>query len=101
MVVLCNTREFGNGAEISPGSLPDDGIAELRIVRKPSFFPLIRAFIQIYTGRADNSPYITNVPTRTATIWQEGTLAHLDGEPVEVGHEVIFRLEPKRLWVVR
>jgi len=101
MVVLCNTREFGNGAEISPGSLPDDGIAEIRIVRKPPFFPLIRAFIQIYTGKADNSPYIHNVPTRTATIWQEGTLAHLDGEPVEVGHEVQFRLEPKRLWVVR
>ena len=30
-----------------------------------------------------------------------GTLAHLDGEPVEIGHEVHFRLEPKRLWVVR
>ena len=101
MMVFCNTREFGNGAEISPGSLPDDGWAELRIVGKPPFFPLIRAFVQIYTGKADNSPYIRNVVTRSATVWQEGTLAHLDGEPMEVGHEVRFRLEPKRLWVVR
>ena len=101
MVVFCNTREFGNGAEISPGSRPDDGWAEVRVVRKPGFFPLIRAFVQIYTGKADKSPYITNIVTRSATVWQEGTLAHLDGEPVEVGHEVQFRLEPKRLWVVR
>lgn len=101
MLVFCNTREFGNGAEISPGSLPDDGMAELRIVRKPSFFPLIKAFIQIYTGKVDKSPYIRNVPTRSATIWQEGTWAHLDGEPLEIGNEVQFRLEPKRLWVVR
>lgn len=101
MLVFCNTREFGNGAEISPGSLPDDGWAELRVVRKPPFFPLIRAFVQIYTGKADNSPYIRNIVTRNATVWQEGTVAHLDGEPMEVGHEVTFRLEPKRLWVVR
>lgn len=101
MLVFCNTREFGNGAEISPGSLPDDGWAELRIVRKPPFFPLINAFVQIYTGKADKSPYIRNVVTRSATVWQEGTLAHLDGEPMEVGHEVHFRLEPKRLWVIR
>lgn len=101
MLVLCNTREFGNGAEISPGSLPDDGWAELRVVRKPPFLPLIKAFVQIYTGKADKSPYIHTVITRNATVWQEGTLAHLDGEPVEVGNEVRFRLEPKRLWVVR
>lgn len=101
MMVFCNTREFGNGAKISPGSLPDDGLAELRIVRKPPFFALIKAFVQIYTGRADRSPYIRNIVTRNATVWQEGTVAHLDGEPMEVGHEVIFRLAPKRLWVVR
>lgn len=101
MLVFCNTREFGNGAEISPGSLPDDGWAEVRVVRKPPFFPLIKAFVQIYTGKADQSPYIRNVVTRSATVWQEGTLAHLDGEPMEVGNEVRFRLEPKRLWVVR
>ncbi len=100
MLVFCNTREFGNGANISPGSLPDDGMAELRVVTKPPFVPLIKAFIQIYTGKADRSKYIKNIPTTSATVWQEGTLAHLDGEPLEVGHEVRFRLEPKRLWIV-
>jgi diacylglycerol kinase family enzyme len=35
MLVFCNTREFGNGADISPSSKPDDGFAELRLVRKP------------------------------------------------------------------
>ncbi len=100
MVVFCNTREFGNGADISPGSLPDDGLAELRIVTKPSFFPLIQAFVQIYTHQADKSKYIRNIATREAQVWQAGTIAHLDGEPVEVGNEVRFRLEPKRLLVV-
>lgn len=100
MLVFCNTREFGNGADISPGSLPDDGMAELRVVRKPPFFPLLKAFFDIYTHRADRNPYVRNITATEAQVWQEGTLAHLDGEPMTVGHEVRFRLEPKRLWVV-
>ncbi|MCC6840418.1 MAG: YegS/Rv2252/BmrU family lipid kinase [Flavobacteriales bacterium] len=100
MLVFCNTREFGNGAVISPGSRPDDGLAELRIVAKPPLLPMLTAFVRMYTGRIDGSPYITNIATDRATVHQAGTIAHLDGEPAEVGHEVVFRLEPKRLWVV-
>lgn len=100
MLVFCNTREFGNGAVISPGSLPDDGQAELRIVSKPPLLPLLTAFARMYTGRIDGSPYITNIITDQAKVHQAGTLAHLDGEPMEIGHEVEFRLERKRLWVV-
>jgi diacylglycerol kinase (ATP) len=100
MLVFCNTREFGNGADISPGSAPDDGIAELRLVRKPPFFQLVKAFYDVYTHRADSNPNVLNVPATAASVWQAGTLAHLDGEPLEVGHDVRFRLEAKQLWVI-
>lgn len=101
MLVFCNTREFGNGAIISPGSLPDDGLAELQIVSKPSFLPLLKAFYDVYTNRADRSRYVRTILTREAQVHQAGSLAHLDGEPAVIGNEVRFRLEPKRLWVVR
>lgn len=100
MMVFANTREFGNGAVISPGSAPDDGLAELQLVSKPSFLPLLKAFYDVYTGRADRSRYIRTVVSREATVHQAGHVAHLDGEPVEIGNAVRFRLEPKRLMVV-
>jgi diacylglycerol kinase (ATP) len=99
MLVFCNTREFGNGADISPGSRPDDGIAELRVVRKPSFFPLLKALFDVYTHRADSNPNLIGLAATEAQVWQEGTWAHLDGEPMELGHELRFRLVPKCLWV--
>ena len=101
MLVFCNTREFGNGAIISPGSAPDDGIAELQLVSKPSFFPLMKAFYDVYTNRADKSKYVRTIVTHEAQVNQSGTLPHIDGEPAVIGHDVRFRLEPKRLWVVR
>ena len=100
MLVFCNTREFGNGADISPGSRPDDGLAELRVVRKPSFLPLLKALFDVYTHRADKNPNLLGITATEAQVWQEGTWAHLDGEPMELGHEIRFRLEPKRLWMV-
>lgn len=100
MLVFANTREFGNGVAISPGSAPDDGLAELQCVSKPSFFPLMKAFYDVYTGQADKSRYIHTIISREALVHQAGTLAHLDGEPIEIGKEVRFRLEPKRLLVV-
>lgn len=100
MMVFANTREFGNGAVISPGSAPDDGFAELQLVNKPAFFPLLKAFYDVYTSRADKNKNITTIVSREATVHQEGSLAHLDGEPVVIGNEVRFRLEPKRLMVI-
>lgn len=101
MMVFCNSREFGNGAIISPGSAVDDGMAELQLVRKPSLLPMLRAFYDLYTGRVDRNPNLRTIVTNEAVVYQDGLLAHLDGESVEIGHEVRFRLEPKKLWVVR
>jgi len=100
MLVFCNTREFGNGARISPGSRPDDGVAELKLVRKPPLGALPLAFVSLYTRRADRLRYIRSIPATEAEIVQVGTLAHLDGEPTAIGHKVLFRLEPGRLPVI-
>jgi diacylglycerol kinase (ATP) len=100
MLVFCNTREFGNGARISPGSRPDDGVAELKLVHKPPLRALPLAFVSLYTHRADRLRYIRSISATEAEIVQVGTLAHLDGEPTSIGHKVLFRLEPRRLPVI-
>lgn len=100
MLVFCNTREFGNGADISPGSRPDDGLAELRIVRKPPLLQLLKALFDVYMHRADRNPNLIGLTCTEAEVRQEGRWAHLDGEPVELGHELRFRLAPDQLWVV-
>jgi len=100
MLVFANTREFGNGVAISPGSAPDDGLAELQLVHRPAFLPMLKALYDVFAGRAHKSRYIRTITAREATVHQAGSLAHLDGEPVVIGNEIHFRLEPKRLLVV-
>jgi diacylglycerol kinase (ATP) len=100
MLVFCNSREFDNGARISPASRPDDGVAELKLVSKPPLRSLPLAFLDLYTNRGDRLRYIRSMLTTEALVAQDDTIAHLDGEPVPLGHRVRFRLEPRQLLVV-
>lgn len=101
MMVFCNSREFGNGAIISPRSTVDDGVAELQVVSKPSWIPMIRGLYDLYAGKVHLNRNVHTISAREATIHQDGTLAHLDGESAEIGREIRFRLEAKKLWIVR
>jgi diacylglycerol kinase family enzyme len=100
MLVFCNTGEFGNGARISPGSCPDDGVAELKLVSKPPLRSLPLALASLYTRRADRLRTIRSISATEALVIHAGTLAHIDGEPVAIGPTVRFRLEPRRLPVI-
>jgi YegS/Rv2252/BmrU family lipid kinase len=100
MLVFCNTGEFGNGVRISPSSRPDDGVAELRLVRKPALRSLPLAFFCLYTGRADRLRHIHSIPTNEALVRQDGGLSHLDGEPTPIGSTVCFRLERRKMMVI-
>jgi len=99
---LCfaNTREFGNGMKISPASLPNDGLAELQVVQKPATLNLIGAMFDIYRGNALRNKHLRSIITNGATVTQSGTIAHVDGEPIEVGHEITFRLEKEAIRIV-
>ncbi|MGE5255346.1 MAG: diacylglycerol/lipid kinase family protein, partial [Hyphomicrobiales bacterium] len=66
ILVFCNTREFGNGVRISPASRPDDGVAELKLVKKPALGELPWAFLNLYSNRADRSQFIRSIATTEA-----------------------------------
>jgi YegS/Rv2252/BmrU family lipid kinase len=100
MLVFCNTGEFGNGVRISPSSRPDDGVAELRLVRKPPFRSLPLAFLYLYTRRADRLRHIRSIPASEALIRHDSGLSHVDGEPWPIGPTVRFRLEPRQITVI-
>jgi YegS/Rv2252/BmrU family lipid kinase len=99
---LCfaNTTEFGNGMKISPASKPDDGMAELQLVQKPGLLKLPRAMIDIYRGHAQRNAHLRTFITDKATVVQSGTIAHVDGEPIEVGRQVTFRLQKSAIKVI-
>lgn len=99
---VANTRQFGNWAFIAPKASPDDGEMDIVLIRP---FPKILAPLIVYrlfAKKLPGSKYVRYFKTsREVTIRTEETRFHIDGEPVTITGDVVFRIRKKALKVLR
>lgn len=81
MLILANTRQFGNNAIIAPNALPDDGLVDLVAIKSFSkpIVPLIA--LKLLSKKGKNSKYIKYLKVRNIEITTDYELYHIDGEP--------------------
>ncbi len=102
-VVLCtiaNTSEFGNGFKVSPKSDATDGKLELFLLKPFSLFGIPKMIYQFFTGRSDQSVYSEIISFQNAKISIPNGVAHHDGEPLTVLHELNVRVVPQSLHII-
>lgn len=101
MVNMANSTQFGFNAYVAPAARIDDGLLDVVILRP---FPLHAApdlLFRLFSKTWDYSDYNTMFKTSEITIRHEQPLvAHIDGEPVELGSEARFRVLPASLKVI-
>lgn len=99
-LVLCtiaNATEYGNGFYISPDSIVSDGTIELCLLH-PFKFWHVPAMIRVFFKRTHSeSRFIEIIPFQKAKIKLEKAVAHYDGEPFEVQHELNIEVIPNSL----
>jgi YegS/Rv2252/BmrU family lipid kinase len=101
---VANSSQFGNGFTISPSSDMTDGKMELVLVDK---FPMIESMIvgtRFFTQSIENSKHYRKISfTNNITIKvlsDENIHFHLDGEPLQDGHQFNINIQPKSLYVI-
>lgn len=99
-ITISNTRQYGNNAFISPLSKIDDGLIELNILQKFKLpkAPLLAA--RLFLKNIHKSSSINTLSAGTFDVIQEGKLAHIDGEPVEIGNKLRIAVKPLSLNVI-
>ena len=102
VLTIANTRQFGNYAFIAPEAKPNDGMIDLVLI-KP--FPKILGSVFIYrlfTKRINKSKYVRHIKTdKEVIIRTSETRFHIDGEPLRIEGEVVIRIKPEALKVLR
>ena len=102
VLTVANTRQFGNWAYIAPKASPGDGQMDIVLV-KP--FPKILAPMIVYrlfSKKLPGSKYVRYLrPSNQVTVRTEETRYHIDGEPVTITGDVVFRLKNKALKVLK
>lgn len=94
-IALANSRQYGNGAQIAPKALLDDGMIDIVVIEPQSAFRIMKQVPAFFRGTLCEG---TGIMMRTAaemTIESPHPIGfHVDGEPRERGQRV--RLTTRR-----
>lgn len=99
-VALANSRQYGNGAQIAPHALLDDGKLDIVVVRPLSLVGVVARVPAFFNGtlKADDKVLMRTSAEATITSNQD-IWYHVDGEPRRGGQTVVLRTLPRTLAV--
>jgi len=102
LISLPNSSQYGSNAIIAPKALMDDGLLDAVIINPFPKYLLLSMFYRLFiSGTLDKSPYIKTFKFKKMTITQQrNDIAHLDGEPTELGKIVEIEVNPMSLSVI-
>jgi len=83
LITISNTPQYGNGAIISPGADPQDGIFEICIIDMLSIFKAVSSTRKLFNGTINKIAEYTQLSTKNLKIVAENDkgVIHTDGEP--------------------
>jgi diacylglycerol kinase family enzyme len=100
-IALANSSQYGNDALVAPKAEVDDGMLDAVVLNPMPIFQMFVNFYRLFQGTLHQSKYIKTFKFKEMTIKQErNDVAHLDGDPFELGQEVNIKINPMSLQVI-
>jgi len=100
LISFANGSQWGNNAYIAPGADISDGIMDIAILNDFRFYSMLSIGYKLFNRSLDSSSHLTIIKAKEAIIKQSGTIAHIDGEPIEIGNEIRIKVNPLSLRVI-
>lgn len=91
-IALANSRQYGNGAQIAPAALLDDGMIEIVVVEPQSGFSIMRQVPAFFRGTLRDGPGLLMRSAATMEVSSPHPIRfHVDGEPREGPNRIAMR----------
>ena len=101
LVAVANTRQWGNGAIISPNAQVDDGLLDVCIIRRVKLLYALFHLPKLFTGKIDRIRKYDRFQTKELEIVREKPGPyHADGEPGEDQEVLRFHVTHKCLNII-
>lgn len=100
LIGFANGSQWGNNAYIAPLADITDGIMDVVVVKK---FPLIMGFLigyKLFNKKLHTSASVDVFKAKEVILKQKGKIAHIDGEPLEIGQTITIKVNPLSLNVI-
>lgn len=101
LVVAANIDQYGYGAVIAPGAVPDDGLLKVCRIMPLSTLRLLVSLLRLFTGTLERSRYFrARSASEFVVARAERGPIQLDGEALEMEARLAFSILPKALTVI-
>lgn len=100
LISFANGSQWGNNAHIAPLADVADGLMDIAILKNFSFWNIISIGYKLFRKTIHLSPHLETIKAKEVLIKQTNTIAHIDGEPIEVGHSISIKVNPLSLRVI-
>ncbi len=101
LVAVANSDQYGNDCYIAPSARVDDGLLDLTLLRRLTFFNALPLTERLFTKRIDGSPSVVRLRAPRFVIERaEPGPIHTDGEVRDCGREVEIAVRPASLRIV-
>ncbi|MCB0755444.1 MAG: diacylglycerol kinase family lipid kinase [Flavobacteriales bacterium] len=100
-IALANSSQYGNDALVAPKAKVDDGVLNAVVLNPMPFSHMLLNFYRLFQGTLDQSRFIKTFKFKEMTLTQErNDVAHLDGDPFELGKVIEIKINPMSLKVI-
>lgn len=100
LISFANGSQWGNNAYIAPTANITDGMMDIAILKDFKFINAIAIGYRLFKKSLDKSSFLEIIKAKEVIVKQKGIIAHIDGEPIEIGHEIIIKVNPLSLKVI-
>jgi len=100
LISFANGSQWGNNAHIAPTADVSDGIMDIAIVKDINFLNGLAIGYRLFKKTLHQSVHLETIKTKEVIVNQKATIAHIDGEPLEVGNTLHIKVNPLSLNVI-
>jgi YegS/Rv2252/BmrU family lipid kinase len=100
LISFANGSQWGNNASIAPTAHIADGIMDIAILKDFNLISGIAIGYRLFRKTLHLSSYLETIKAKQVIVKQPGIIAHIDGEPIETGHELKIAVNPLSLKVI-
>lgn len=100
LICFANGPQWGYNAHISPTANNTDGLLDIAILKNINALNIIPLSIKLLNKSLHKSNHLEVIRVKEVQIKQRDTIAHIDGEPIEVGDMVSVKVLPLSLNVI-
>ncbi|MBI5766560.1 MAG: diacylglycerol kinase family lipid kinase [Verrucomicrobia bacterium] len=100
-LAVANCDQYGNGARIAPGALPDDGVLDLTAIPPTTWRNGPGLAARLFLGSLNHRTDVLRLRSRRFVVERaKAGLIHVDGELHRTGASVVFEVRPRSLRVM-